>query len=512
MFIRILFALFLFSYGAGSPGAFSRGLNTTFDPNRWGGASAIACLTAAIGGTCSTGFNAACDGVSDDTTAWNNFINYAITNDPVVLYIPPGKHCLNVAGNGFILSKPGATAHVDGTPIKNLTIWAYGASFDSLFIGTQNVPFPDNTHQALLSTTHANDSTLTLLSSGDAALFTANVSWIIVSCLSLQRNGGYPPNWSTFEYHLVTNVAGSTLTLDSPLKYACKSTYPQADLGDSIDVNQGGPASAYVLNAAWNSNITICGLTVTQQANAVFGAAKTTTLINFNPANPNGIAPSMALTYTVINSEIGSPEFDKNVDTMVMQNVTGQQFIFQSASFNNVTMANINARVSVNGTPGNATINDLTTPLIRMGPTGFGHGTSFTISNSSIGSAEGSNICMPSIASGNTDLTFGTGTFTMPKTASSANRNQLFAWAVPGQKYYFADGDGSNNSSPQTHFQITDFREDASNYYVDTDIVGALPTPTCNMHSCPCYTAYQASSVTQLNTGPADLTQFAAPP
>src|SRR5215472_13694695 len=144
---------------------------TKFDPNIFGGASNVVCLTAAVAGTCSAGFNATCDGIADDTTAWNSFIDYAISHDPIVLYLAPGQNCQNPV-NGFLLSKPGPSAHVDGTPIKNLTIWGYGATFNSLWIGTQNVPFPDNTHQALLNTTSAGSSAVTLKSVGDASLFT----------------------------------------------------------------------------------------------------------------------------------------------------------------------------------------------------------------------------------------------------------------------------------------------------------------------------------------------------
>ena len=500
------------------------GLNTTFDPARWGGSANVTCLQAAIAGKCDTGFGAACNGIADDSAAYLNWVDYAIAHDPVVLYVPPGSICQAGSNGGFGFAKPGASAHVDGTPIKNITVWAYGASFNALIIGTQFVPFPDNTHSALLQTTHVNDTSLTLKSAGDAALFTANTSQIIVSCLSTQRVGGYPPNWQIFEYNSVTTVAGTAVGLASPLKYACKSTYPQADPGDATNVNQGGPATAYVLNAAWNSNITIYGLTVLQQANAVFSAAKTISLINFNAANANGLSPSMANTYTVTNSPLYSTEFDKNVDTLVLTNVTGKQFLWQSASMNNVTMNNVVLSQSMLGTPTNAIINGLKTPDLKMGPTLFGHGNTFVINNSTVTFADNpaSNICMPSIQSGNTDLTYASGRFTMPKTASGTNRDNIFRWAMPGQKYYFADSDGTNNSTPQTNFAITDFSEDASNYFVDTGswqqggssiaTPAVLPTPTCNTHSCPCYTSYQASSITQTNTGPADLTVFAAPP
>ncbi|MBZ5616229.1 MAG: hypothetical protein LAO23_19650 [Acidobacteriia bacterium] len=49
------------------------------------------------------------------------------------------------------------------------------------------------------------------------------------------------------------------------------------------------------------------------------------------------------------------------------------------------------------------------------------------------------------------------------------------------------------------------------NYYADTDIVGALPTPLCNGHACPKYCPWGATSVTQgLSTG-ANFNSFQAP-
>lgn len=51
----------------------------------------------------------------------------------------------------------------------------------------------------------------------------------------------------------------------------------------------------------------------------------------------------------------------------------------------------------------------------------------------------------------------------------------------------------------------------SGNFYADTDIGPTLPTPTCNTHACPLYAPYAAATITQRFSGPADLTQYAAP-
>lgn len=484
----------------GSCGASVHGFNTTWNGNLLGGG--WVCFQAQIAG-CSQGFNATCNGVADDKTAWNSFLTYASGVSDAKLYIPPGAACIN--SSGFTTAIPGVNNHVDGTKIPKLTIWAYGATVNTIFLGAQGSLFQDNTHNALLQTVSAGSGSITLINSGDASKFSIG-KWIIISGLSLQRFG-YPPNWQVFEYRKVTGVTGSVISLSSPLSYSYKSTWPQTDLGDASNTPLGGPASAYVLNDAWDQDLTIYGLKSVQTANGVFSAARAITLINFGTnAGGDGPAPSTSQTYTIQNSDINTPEFDKLVDTLILQNVTGQQFVFQSASINHTSMTNVALRSLMNGTPGNTVISNLTANMVRLGPTGYGHGGALSISNSAVASAIGSNLCLAASA-----VSFSGGTFTMSKGISPSTLiDDLFRWAVPGGTYYFADSSGQNASIPHTQFVINDFREDASNYYVDTNIAGALPIPTCFGVACTCYTAYQASSVTQTSTGPADLT-FAAP-
>lgn len=476
---------------------------TTWDPNLFGGG--WVCFQTQITG-CSQGFNATCNGVADDTAAWDSFKTYAAGVNHAKLYIPPGANCSSVGTTNIPAgSNP---AHNDGTPLPNVTIWGYGASVASIVLGAQFVPFPDNTHNALLVTANAGDSTITLVTPAQASRFAVG-KWILISGISTQTFG-YPPNWNVFEYRIVTAINSGVITLSQPLSYSYKSYWPQADVGDASNVNLGGPAMAYVLNDGWNQNLTIYGLRVKQTGTAVFGSVKQAALYDMIFDSVDGLAPSSTQTFSVFYSNIRSPEFDKQVDRATLYQVSGKQFIFQSASTNAVVMSNVTASQGFVGSPNNLTISASTIPTLLMGPTAYGHGTYFNIENSTVNAVVGSNICMNTIANGNAELTFSSGRFTLAKPAT-VYKGDFYRWAIPESKKYHADSDGTNNAVPPTTFTITDISEDASNYYADTDITGALPNPTCNGHVCRCYTSWQASSVSQKFTGPANLAPFAAP-
>lgn len=499
MFIRALFALVLLCAPALAGGR--GGHVTTWDPNLLGGG--WVCFQTQITG-CSQGFNATCNGVADDTATWNSFMTYAVGVNHAKLYIPSGANC-NFP-NGIVTNIPAAVSPSvnDGTPAPNVTIWAYNASINGIWLGAQFVPFGDTTHNSLINSANAGDATITLKTPSENSRYPVGKT-VIISGISTQRFG-VPPNWNVFEFRLITAVNSGVLTLSQPLSNSYKDYWPSA--GGVL----GGPASVYAVNDGWNQNLTIYGLRFKQTANAVFGSVRQAALYDVSFDSPDGIAPSGTQTYSVFYSNIRSPEIDKIIERVILHQVSGKQFIFQSSGPTDFRMSNITTSSDgfFNGTTSNMTISALNTPLIKIGPWGYGHGTSLSIDGSTIGSVVGSNLCMNTIANGNAELTFSAGRFTLPKTAT-IYKDTFFAWAIPGQKYYHADSDGTNNSVPPTSFAGTDLSEDASNYYFDTDIVGALPNPTCNGHVCRCYTSWQASSVSQKFTGPANLVPFAAP-
>src|SRR6266436_1704346 len=72
LMLRVITFLLFFTCNAS---AWTHGLNTTFDPARWGGPSAVSCLGPSIVGTCDTGYNATCaGGATDSAAAYTNFV------------------------------------------------------------------------------------------------------------------------------------------------------------------------------------------------------------------------------------------------------------------------------------------------------------------------------------------------------------------------------------------------------------------------------------------------------
>src|SRR6266511_2467905 len=122
--------------------------------------------------------------------------------------------------------------------LYNVTISGYGATVDSLFIGTKGLLRDDFDHSARIQSVSAGATSVDLMTSADASKFSVG-QWVLVCGLSLQT-WGYPPNWQFFEYKQITNISGSVVTLADALDYSYKSTWPVVD-HDLVE-NLGGPA------------------------------------------------------------------------------------------------------------------------------------------------------------------------------------------------------------------------------------------------------------------------------
>lgn len=256
--VLMLAALIVTAFAGGRGGA-----STTFEPNRFGGAANVSCITAAVAGTCATGYNATCNGVADDSTPLKNWLAASLAANPTlaVLYWPPGSRCHFATVNNFVVdtSIAGSGGFQYGDGIRNAVIWAYGATSDAW--GVVGEGFGQNTlTTARIATVSAASTTVTLLVAGDASKFSVG-DWIAVTGIQIQ-NGGFPPNFQFFEFHLITAINGLTLTLDSPTTYAYKSTWPFYD--------QGGTATIGITGAA-NNGSGLCRVTVASDATFTTG-------------------------------------------------------------------------------------------------------------------------------------------------------------------------------------------------------------------------------------------------
>ena len=160
-----------------------------------------------------TDFGAVGDGITDDSLAVDRWLAWAKTQGtaPVELYMPALKY--HFAGENGLTNG-----------LYNVTISGYGATVDSLFIGTKGLLRDDFDHSARIQSVSAGATSVDLMTSADASKFSVG-QWVLVCGLSLQT-WGYPPNWQFFEYKQITNISGPVVTFSDGLAHSYKSTWP----------------------------------------------------------------------------------------------------------------------------------------------------------------------------------------------------------------------------------------------------------------------------------------------
>jgi VCBS repeat-containing protein len=438
-----------------------------------------------------TDFGAVGDGVTDDLPAVYRWLAWAKTQGtaPVELYMPPLVY--HFAGYGTL---------TDG--LYNVTISGYGATVDSLHIGTLQLQ-NDFDHSARIETVSAGATSLNLITPADAAKFSVG-QWILVSGLSLQAYG-WPPNWQFFEYKQITDISGSVVTLADPLDYSYKSTWPV--VSQDLVQNLGGPATIFALGPTFDAEQKILGLEVTADVDggAVTMQASRSLILDGMKFDGFGPAPSFGQSIIIRNSDIGTGnEVDKLVSNLEYDNVTGS-IVTQSASITNLVIKDSTLDQLV-GTAQNTTIEHSTIREMMAGPLFFGAGESISIVDSNVSTIQMADQAFdlrfnPSL------LSFDNGTFRVAN--ASPHAADVYRWAVPGHEYFFGFYFGGfaiiDDTGHSTTFKITDMWQDATYTYIDTDLGAALPTPTFfGGRPFNQFVSFPAMVVTQVNSGPAD--------
>ena len=437
-----------------------------------------------------TDFGAVGDGTTDNSPAVDRWLAWAKTQGtaPIELYMPPLTY--HFAGNDSL---------TDG--LYNVTISAYGATVDSLFIGTRWLLQNNFDHSARIQTVSAGATSLDLITPADASKFSVG-QWVLVSGLSLQGgiDLGYPPNFQFFEYKQITNISGSLVTLADPLANSYKSTWPVVE-NDLVE-DMGGPATIFALAPTFDAEQTILGLKVTAEG-AVFMSAGRSLILDGMTFDGEGPAASIGQSVVIRNTAFGqSNEIDKLVSYLEYDNSTGYQLTIQSATPETLVIKG-STIASLNGTAQNTFIENSTIGDMKTGPLAYGVGESISIVNSNISTSLISDVAIdPSI------LVFNSGTFRIA--TGSTNANEVYRWAVPGHEYFFAyyygDFQIHDDTGNVTEFKILDVRQDATYIYVDTDLGAALPSPTfLGGNAANQLVAYPVMSLTVTNSGPADL-------
>lgn len=482
------------------------GYNTTFDPNWYGGAANVKCLTAAIAGICTVGYNATCNGSgTNDASAWAAYRTAAIAANPAkaVLYVPPGSDC-----------RGGNVAYLQG--IANPIVWAYGATFDYVTMGTLGSPIPTvDGFNALIQTANAGDTTVTLITAAESSIFAVG-DWVVVNALSLQAASG-PPNWNFFEYKVITAITGTStkvITLSSPLTYSYSSTYP-AWTGNNAD---GGPANLTKVRtdnvlAYWDTRVEWHGGTIGGVGECLVISGRT--IIAYDVTWLRDTCPSASDAIWFFNSYVSTNrgtgvEIDKVINLLYFFRSSSNQLFVQSSSVNLMVIDSSTSSVfpeasfGLNGTPTNLRIINSVIPGpfgMQLNPVSYGHGVSIEVDGSFIGAASRSTRAVP-----NSWFSFSGGVLTIAN--SDPNLFHVFEWAVPGQKYYSSQSEGTPCAS-SVAFMITSLIQDGTNTKVGTDL-GSVPS--CGVPTLY-YAPYTAGVITQRNSrsGSVDITGYAAP-
>lgn len=360
----------------------------------------------------------------------------------------------------------------------------------------------------------------------DAFAMTINIGTSTATCTGhslvegqptkLTTSGALPTGLTAGSPYYVKNLSGTSFQLSatqggSPISLSGTQSGTHYYHANSTDL--GGPASIYLLDDVFDGEQSIFGLRVTA-ANAIFlGGCKSMTIANMAF---DGLGPTASVSKSIIlqRCQCGSQnEIDKIVENVwynqCYSTVDLKQLYVASAAVNNMVITN-SRFTTINGSPKNLFMQRCIIGTIYCGPVGYGHGQSVVAQDCTVSIA-----AQGVVAVDPATLTYdsGTGTFSIPNASASG----VWQWAVPNQKYFFAyflAGVISKNQDAGgtvVSFTITAVRQDATSTYVDTDLVGALPTPTYSGNAPNKYIAYAAATITQTNTGPADLTQFAAP-
>jgi hypothetical protein len=444
---------------------------TTFDSNLFPGA---------VIKNLKTDYGAVCNGVTDDSAAYQTFLTFAVAQtSPVVLVMPP-PGC-KIVFSGFNLNVN--SINVSEASIKNFTLWAYGATSDA-YIG--HGPFPtSNTTVGLLQSAATNDTSVTLITAGDSSNYSVG-QWICVCGLELQ-NGGYPPNFQFYDLRLITAINAGTgvISLNAPLSHVCLSTWPSNNVKD-------GPCAVWPLLASWNSIATVYGLTVLDNGQQMPITGRTTAFYDMVIPVSRNVAVTQTQSHFAAFTYLGSPEIDKIISNATLYRCGAKQIAIQSPTPDNLVIDSCTIDFTLGGST-DGLIRNTTIGLSILGPANFGVASALVLDGTRI-AVNQQNTTRQNLLS---DLTLTSGTLSIAKT--NPNRFTFLATFVPGFNYYYAASDCSNNSVPATSFTVSAVREDAANFYADTNIVGT-PSPLCGAVACSKICPWPYQSITQLNT------------
>lgn len=422
---------------------------------------------------------------AQNSTAVDTFNTaYAAMTGRTLLNINPGTYAMN----GWTFGASGGVS---------LTISAYGVTINGA-AGTNGLggsgPANTNTGNAKFNTVSAGANTIGLVTSGQTSLFTVG-KWVLLTGIDMQGYG-YPQNPSFFEFKKIQSIGSGTLTFTEPLINSYKSTWPAYAPGDSVNLDQGGPANVYVLRDAWDQEIEMKGATFGDNSNLQYGKCRVAmwtdcTFVTYGPC------PTMSILFRstrCTGAGTGGLEVDKCCHRMEFIDSMHRAVDFQSASINELYVSNMvqtgsNLRWRGGAQRGNTFIG-LSTTEFDFGVMNYGCMGPTTMTNCSATTGTFFNQTTPF-----SDMTEEGGGVLSYSGGPGAPSNTSHYWAIPGGNAVLLDS--SNNFARS--FQISDVSQSGGRTYVTTNLPFPVPG-TINGRTSPWkIIAHPCPSVTMTN-------------
>ena len=418
-----------------------------------------------------TDFGAACNGSGNDNSAFTAFNSAALTwqsSNPagsIELDIPSAAVCMFTSGgsgNSFTKGIKRMLVKGLGSGATRGTLSDNGGTGNGYFLGGTG-QINDNVHSSRVNTVAAGSSVITLVTTSESSRFTTG-QWALLAGIDLQGYG-FPTNPGVFEYVRITNVNGGVgvITLQSSIVNSYKSTWPLYNAGNGFQVDMGGPATLYALDASWDTQVEYRNL-ILDQAGQIYGNGQSMTFTNV--VTPHGaVIPSQNQTWTATNCDFtaNTIEMDKIIGTVTLTNTSVNRIDFQSSSINSFVMTGGTVSSYFHGTPQSATITNATLNDFRPGAIAYGATTGRVICTSCV---------IPSVSPGGFSERVDSAYSLAGGMFKVFNTHGPVTWATPGATLVFS-GTYAYAGSP---FTVTDVSQDATYTYVRTSLAGGFPT------------------------------------
>lgn len=403
---------------------------------------------------------------TDCTPAFAAFNAAFVGQSGVTLIIPgnagTGFYCCGISGGesfGAFFGIVGLTVQGTNNPTISDLLGTAGLFFGGVISAIKST----GTTYALTNDVAAGSTQIVLKTAGESSNFTVN-KWALMTGYDPQ-GFGFPPNPQWHQWVFVTNITGGTITIQSPLTDAYKSTWPM------FNSAVAGPAALFIVNDGWDCTQVYDGMTIRSFVTL-------TNAIGRNITTSNCIFPQFGLncsttqsftmdTCTILNSLW---ELDKINDTVNVTNCTLHGIDVQSSSTNQLNLTNCTIG-NLKGTPKKSVQTGCHfTAAWKAAPTSYGFTYEIACTNCIFdpGTMAWTGVTDPGLESNG--YTMSGGIITRPKSAEGGTPPP---WAIPGAVVFWA-----GRSDAHALFQITDITDDATNIYIHTNQSGGFPVFT----------------------------------